>query len=75
VTLRTARLELRPMVEADLDALVELDGLAPVRDAVDPFHDLIPDDPAARREYERRLVGRAGFLAPMRCCATRLRSG
>jgi RimJ/RimL family protein N-acetyltransferase len=61
--LRTARLELRPMDEGDLDALVELDGFAEVRDAVDPFNEHIPDDPVARREYERRFLHPAGYLA------------
>jgi RimJ/RimL family protein N-acetyltransferase len=59
----TARLELRAIVEDDLDALVELDGFAAVRDAIDPFHEHIPDDPGERREYERWLVGNSGFLA------------
>jgi RimJ/RimL family protein N-acetyltransferase len=59
----TVRLELRPIVEDDLDALVELDGFAAVRDAIDPFREHIPDDPALRREYERQLVGNAGFVA------------
>src|SRR4051794_30033155 len=34
---KTARLELRPLVDDDLDALVELDGFEAVRTAVDPF--------------------------------------
>jgi RimJ/RimL family protein N-acetyltransferase len=58
----TARLLLRPLAEADLDALVELDGFAPVRSAIDPFADLMPEDPAALREYERRLLARPDFL-------------
>lgn len=51
------------MVEDDLDALVELDGFVAVRDAIDPFREHIPDDPVQRREYERRFVGNAGFVA------------
>jgi RimJ/RimL family protein N-acetyltransferase len=62
-SVQTSRLELRPIAEADLDALVELDGFAEVREAVDPFREHIPDDLEARRAYEARLVGRAGFLA------------
>jgi RimJ/RimL family protein N-acetyltransferase len=61
--IRTARLELRPMDERDLDALVELDGFPEVREAIDPFNEHIPDDPAARREYERRFLHPAGYLA------------
>jgi RimJ/RimL family protein N-acetyltransferase len=60
---QTSRLELRPIAEADLDALVELDGFPEVREAVDPFREHIPADVAARRAYEARLVGRLGFLA------------
>jgi RimJ/RimL family protein N-acetyltransferase len=60
---RTARLELRPLVEDDLDALVELDGFPEVRDSIDPFGEHIPDDPVQRREYERRFVDHAGFVA------------
>jgi len=60
---QTPRLDLRPIVEGDLDALVELDGFAAVRDATDPFGEHIPDDVVQRREYERRLVGNAGFVA------------
>jgi len=63
MTIRTARLELRPMGEADLDALVELDGFEEVRSAIDPFAEHIPDDPAKRREYERTFLHPAGFLA------------
>jgi RimJ/RimL family protein N-acetyltransferase len=59
----TARLELRPIVEDDLDALVELDGFPAVRDVIDPFHEHIPEDEVQRREYERRFVGNAGFVA------------
>jgi RimJ/RimL family protein N-acetyltransferase len=58
----TARLQLRPLVEDDLDALVELDGFAEVREAIDPFREHIPDDPVQRREYERRFVGHDGFV-------------
>jgi RimJ/RimL family protein N-acetyltransferase len=61
--IRTARLELRPMDEGDLDALVELDGFPEVRAAIDPFNEHIPDDPVARREYERRFLAPAGYLA------------
>jgi RimJ/RimL family protein N-acetyltransferase len=68
----TARLELRPIVEDDLDALVELDGFPAVRDAIDPFHEHIPDDVAQRREYERRLVGDAGFVAAIERASGRL---
>ena len=59
----TARLHLRPLTEADLDELVDLDGFAEVRTAVDPFGELIPQDAAARREYERTFLAREGFLA------------
>jgi RimJ/RimL family protein N-acetyltransferase len=59
----TARLELRPMDEGDLDALVELDGFQEVREAIDPFGEHIPLDPVARRDYERRLLRPAGYLA------------
>jgi hypothetical protein len=58
--MRTPRLELRPMVEEDLDALVELDGFEAVREVIDPFNEHIPTDPAARREYERRFLHPAG---------------
>ena len=63
LTVRTARLQLRPMDETDLDALVELDGFEEVRSAIDPFAEHIPGDPAERREYERRFLYPAGFLA------------
>jgi RimJ/RimL family protein N-acetyltransferase len=69
---RTARLELRPIVETDLDALVEVDGFRAVRDAIDPFREHIPDDPVQRREYERRLVGDAGFVAAVERVSGRL---
>jgi RimJ/RimL family protein N-acetyltransferase len=59
----TARLHLRRLGTEDLDALVELDGFPEVRSATDPFDDFIPADPGRRREYERRLVGNAGFVA------------
>jgi RimJ/RimL family protein N-acetyltransferase len=62
-SLRTARLELRPMGEGDLDDLVELDGFEAVRTAIDPFDEHIPADPVERREYERRFLHPAGFLA------------
>jgi RimJ/RimL family protein N-acetyltransferase len=61
--MRTPRLELRPMVEEDLDALVELDGFEAVREVIDPFNEHIPTDPAARREYERRFLHPADYLA------------
>jgi RimJ/RimL family protein N-acetyltransferase len=61
--LRTPRLELRPMGEDDRDALVELDGFEAVREAIDPFNEHIPTDPAARRKYERRFLHPAGYLA------------
>jgi RimJ/RimL family protein N-acetyltransferase len=61
--MQTARLELRPIVDGDVEALVELDGFAAVRDSVDPFGEFIPEDPVKRREYERRLIGNAGFVA------------
>jgi RimJ/RimL family protein N-acetyltransferase len=63
IAIQTARLELRPMFEDDLDALVELDGFEEVRTAIDPFAEHIPDDAAARREYERRFLHPAGYLA------------
>jgi RimJ/RimL family protein N-acetyltransferase len=59
----TARLELRPMDEGDLDALVAVDGFEDVREAIDPFGEHIPLDPVARREYERRFLRPAGYLA------------
>jgi RimJ/RimL family protein N-acetyltransferase len=59
----TRRLLLRPIEEGDLYALAELDGDATVRAAIDPFDEHIPDDPAERRQYERRLVGHPGFHA------------
>jgi RimJ/RimL family protein N-acetyltransferase len=62
-TIATARLELRPMDEGDLDALVELDGFEEVREAIDPFGEHIPLDRVARREYERRFLHPAGYLA------------
>jgi RimJ/RimL family protein N-acetyltransferase len=61
--IQTARLGLRPMVEDDLDALVELDGFDAVRAAIDPFGEHIPQDPAARRGYERRFLHPGGYLA------------
>jgi hypothetical protein len=59
-TVRTARLQLRPIIESDLDALVELDAVPAARDVIDPFGEHIPADPVERREYERRLVGNPG---------------
>lgn len=70
--MRTARLELRPTVEGDLDALVELDGFDAVRDTIDPFGDHIPVDAVQRREYERRLVGNAGYVAAVERASGRL---
>ena len=61
--MRTARLELRPLAERDLDDLVELDGFTVIREAVDPLGDLIPRDLTERRDYERRLLGREDFQA------------
>jgi RimJ/RimL family protein N-acetyltransferase len=51
------------MDESDLDALVELDAFEEVRSAIDPFSEHIPDDPSERREYERRFLRPAGYLA------------
>jgi RimJ/RimL family protein N-acetyltransferase len=61
--MQTVRLGLRPMGEDDLGALVELDGFEAVRDAIDPLREHIPADPTARREYERRFLHPAGYLA------------
>jgi RimJ/RimL family protein N-acetyltransferase len=61
--IETLRLELRLLVEDDLDALVELDGFEEVRTAIDPFGVHIPADRVARREYERRFLHPAGYLA------------
>jgi RimJ/RimL family protein N-acetyltransferase len=60
---QTPRLLIRPIEEGDVDALVQLDGFAEVRAAIDPFAEHIPEDAGRRREYERRLVGHPGFLA------------
>jgi RimJ/RimL family protein N-acetyltransferase len=60
---QTARLELRPIAEGDVDALAEVDNQPEIRAAIDPFGEHVPEDPAALREYERRLVGHSGFLA------------
>jgi RimJ/RimL family protein N-acetyltransferase len=68
----TARLHMRPLGAEDLDALVELDGFPEVRAAVDPFSEQIPDDPVERREYERRFVGRPGFVAAVDRASGRL---
>ena len=51
------------MLEDDLDALVELDGFEAVRTMIDPFGEHIPEDAIARREYERRFLHPAGYLA------------
>jgi RimJ/RimL family protein N-acetyltransferase len=68
----TERLQLRPLEEGDVDALVALDGLPEIREAVDPFGEHIPEDPAARAEYERRLVRRPGFYAAVERASGRL---
>jgi RimJ/RimL family protein N-acetyltransferase len=60
---QTRRLLLRPIEEGDVDALADLDGGPVIRAAIDPFNEHIPDDPAERREYQRRLVGHPGFHA------------
>jgi RimJ/RimL family protein N-acetyltransferase len=60
--MQTERLILRPLTEADVEALVALDGFTAVREAVDPFGEIIPADLGARAEYERSFVGRSGFL-------------
>ena len=60
---QTARLELRPIAEEHVDALADVDAQPEVRAAIDPFREHLPDDPADLRAYERRLVGRPGFLA------------
>jgi RimJ/RimL family protein N-acetyltransferase len=70
--MKTARLELRPMVEDDLDALVELDGFAEVRSAIDPFDEHIPDDAGRRREYERLFVDNPGFVGAVERSTGRL---
>jgi RimJ/RimL family protein N-acetyltransferase len=70
--MQTARLELRPMVDDDLDALVELDGFAEVRDAIDPFDEHIPDDASERREYERVFVDNPGFVGAVERSSGRL---
>jgi RimJ/RimL family protein N-acetyltransferase len=59
----TARLELRPIAEDDVEALAALDALPEVRAAVDPFGEHVPRDIAALHAYERRLVGHPGFVA------------
>ena len=68
----TERLELRPLREDDLDALVELDSFAAVREAIDPFGEHIPVDAGERREYERRFVGTPGFLGAVERASGRL---
>jgi RimJ/RimL family protein N-acetyltransferase len=70
--MQTPRLELRPMGEDDLDALVELDGFAEVRDAIDPFGEHIPEDPGQRREYERLFVDNPGFVGVVERSSGRL---
>ena len=61
--MQTARLELRPIAEGDVDALAEVDARPEIRAAIDPFGEHVPEDLAALRAYERRLVGHPGFLA------------
>jgi RimJ/RimL family protein N-acetyltransferase len=70
--MQTARLELRPLVDDDLDALVELDGFAEVRDAIDPFDEHIPADAGERREYERVFVDNPGFVGAVERSSGRL---
>jgi RimJ/RimL family protein N-acetyltransferase len=60
---QTARLELRPIAEDDVEALAALDALAEIRAAIDPFGENIPEDRASLLAYARRLVGHPGFLA------------
>ena len=60
--MQTARLQLRPMAEEDVDAMAELDALPEIRAAIDPFGEHLSAEPAALRAYERRLVGHPGFL-------------
>ena len=60
--LETERLRLTPLTEADLDALVELDGDPEVTRYVDPLGIVIPADPGERRTYEwERFVSPGGF--------------
>jgi RimJ/RimL family protein N-acetyltransferase len=59
------------MGEEDLDALVELDGFEEVRRVIDPFGEHIPEDPVARREYERRFLEPAGYLAAIESASGR----
>lgn len=61
--METARLLIRPIEEADVGALAELDGFAEVRAAVDPFGEHLPEDVEGLTAYERGLVGDPGFLA------------
>jgi RimJ/RimL family protein N-acetyltransferase len=56
-------LELRTIVEEDVEALAELDARREIRAAIDPFEEHIPEDPAGVRAYAHRLVGHPGFLA------------
>ncbi len=60
---RTARLELRPITEQDVEALAALDARPEIRAAIDPFGEHIPEHPSALRAYAGRLVGHPGFLA------------
>ena len=69
---QTARLQLRPLVDADLDALVQLDSFGAVREAIDPFSDILPSDSAALREYERGFLARTDFLGAVERSSGRL---
>jgi RimJ/RimL family protein N-acetyltransferase len=63
---QTARLELRPVAEDDLEALAALDALPEIRASIDPFGEHVPQDAAALLAYERRLVGQPGFFAAVK---------
>ena len=60
--MQTARLQLRPMAEEDVDAMADLDALPEIRDCHRPVRRAAAREPAALRAYERRLVGHPGFL-------------
>jgi RimJ/RimL family protein N-acetyltransferase len=62
---RGERLASRPcaIAEEDVEALAALDALPEIRAAIDPFGEHLPEDPAALRVHQRRLVGHPGFLA------------
>lgn len=68
----TERLHLRPLTEADVPDLVEVDGFPEVRGSVDPFGIIIPADPEARAEHERAVVARDGFLGAVERSSGRL---